>query len=560
MPSPVEKIKTDSDYLRGTLIQSLKDELTGAIAPDDTMVIKFHGSYQQDDRDVRAERLARKLEPDYSFMIRVRVPGGLLSATQWVVLDELASQQEIKTLKLTTRQAIQLHGILKGNLKKTIQGYHAVLLDSIAACGDVNRNVMCSPTPYQSVVQQEAMAFAAQISEHLLPQTRAYHEIWLDEERIFSGEEQIEPIYGKTYLPRKFKIALAIPPYNDTDVYANDIGLIAVEENGKLAGFNVVAGGGFGMTHNDTTTYPRLADELGFCTPEQTLAVCKEILTTQRDFGNREERKWARLKYTIDTMGVETFKAEVEKRCGFTLQQFRPVSFLHNSDVYGWHTDLSGKHFLVLYIEHGRVKDTPDYPLKKGLAALAQENICDFRLTGNQNLVLGNIESANIEKVKSILSEYGILQAQAQLSGIRKNSIACVALNTCSLAMAEAERYLPTLMSKIEPILDKYGLLEEDLNIRMTGCPNGCGRPYLGEIGFVGKAMGRYNLYLGAKHDGRRLNKLYKENINEDQILSHLEPLFSRYSTEREAGERFGDFVVRTGIVKATTHGTNFHE
>jgi sulfite reductase (NADPH) hemoprotein beta-component len=558
-PGPVEIIKDKSNYLRGTIEESLANALTAAIAADDTQLIKFHGSYQQDDRDIRAEREAKKLEHAFSFMIRVRMPAGLLTAEQWIAFDDIANKQEIQTLKLTTRQAIQFHGIVKWDLKRTMQEINQALMDSLAACGDVNRNVMCSPTPYQSVVHEEAFGYAAKISEHLLPQTRAYHEIWLDEEKIVSSETEIEPLYGKHYLPRKFKIALAVPPYNDTDVFANDIGLIAIEEKGRLAGFNIVAGGGMGMTHNEPQTYPRLADVLGFCAPEHILDVCYHIVGIQRDYGNRSERKLARMKYTIDRMGLDAFKAELHQRLGFSLEPARAYTFIHNGDEYGWHQDKDGKWFLTLFIEGGRVKDDEHYLLKTGLRQTAELKKCDFRLTGNQNLVLGNIKSEDKSLIIKTLSEYGIYQKLASLSGLRRHSIACVALNTCALAMAEAERYLPSLITKIEALLDKYGLLQQDIIIRMTGCPNGCGRPYLGEIGFVGKALGRYNLYLGAGHTGERLNKLYRENIDEPTILAELEPLIADYATRRQTDEPFGDFVIRAGYLRATTHGTNFH-
>lgn len=548
-PSAVELIKQKSRFLRGTIAESLADPTTGAIAEADTQLIKFHGSYQQDDRDVRAERDEKKLEPAYSFMIRVRMPGGYLTAAQWVAFDDIAQKQEFQTLKLTTRQAIQFHGVIKFNLKRTMQEINAALLDSIAACGDVNRNVMCSPNPYQSLSHEAALKVAADISDHLLPRTRAYYEIWLDEEKVAGGAEEIEPLYGKQYLPRKFKIAIAIPPYNDTDIFSNDIGLIAIEENGVLVGFNVAIGGGLGATHGDPRTYPRLGNLIGFVTPEQATEACFHIAAIQRDYGNREDRKLSRFKYTIDRLGLDFVKQELNQRLGYALAPLRPYQFLHNGDLYDWVQGTNGKWFKTLYIEHGRVKDSEGYPLKSGLRHLAERGLCDFRLTGNQNLTIGNIAPEDKVEVEALLQAFGIQAHQENLSGIRKFSIACVAFPTCTLAMAEAERYLPDLMTKIEALLEDFGLRDEQISIRMTGCPNGCGRPYLGEIGFVGKALGRYNLHLGADEKGERLNTLYRENIDEATILETLRLVLARYAQERQPNERFGNFVHRIGLV-----------
>ena len=547
-PSPVEQIKIKSNYLRGTIAEGLKDEATGAISADDTQLIKFHGSYQQFDRDLEAERKKQKLEPLFQFMIRSRTPAGIATADQWLVFDRLADEYGNGTLKLTTRQAFQWHGVLKKNLKATMQKINSTLIDTIAACGDVNRNVMATSNEGLSPLVREVAAFAKQISDHLLPKSTAYHEIWLDNKLLTDGQTDEEPILGKTYLPRKFKIALAIPPYNDTDVFANDLGLIAIGEGDKLLGFNVAIGGGMGMTFGMEETYPRLADLIGYVDKENILKVVEEIVKLQRDYGNRENRKLARFKYTIDRLGTNVVKEIIEQRSGIRFEDVRPYEFTQNGDVLGWLKGSDGKWFLGLFVEHGRVRDTSKVQLKSALRDLARIKVCDFRLTGNQGLVLGRIEENLKPHVENILAIYNVSYGEG-VSGIRKNAIACVALNTCSLAFAEAERYLPELNTKIESILKELDLTSEDILIRMTGCPNGCGRPFLGEIGLVGRAIGRYNLYLGAGFSGDRLNTLYKEMLDEEGILKELSVLLSRYANERQPGERFGDFTVRTGIV-----------
>ena len=544
--SDVERIKTESRYLRGRLIDSLADDITGAIHPDDTQVIKFHGSYQQDDRDIRAERQEQKLEPLYSFMLRVRMPGGVATPTQWLAMDELARTYGNNTLKLTTRQAFQLHGVLKRNLKATIQKMNSVALDTIAACGDINRNILCSTTPEQSAVWQRVYEDVKAVAELLLPKTRAYHEIWLDGEKVEGGES--EPIYGATYLPRKFKTAFVVPPVNDVDVFAHDMGFIAVVENGELLGYNVTVGGGLGSTHGDKTTYPRLASTLGFITPDKVLAVAEHIVTVQRDWGNRETRKWARLKYTIDRVGVDVFKAEVEKRANVVFAPTREFSFDTNTDRFGWTEGVNGTHHLTLRVEGGRVIDRPGELWLTGLREIAKIHRGDFRLTANQNLVIANVPSAQRAAIDALVLRYG-LNAYATFSKLRQRAIACVALPTCSLAFAEAERYLPEFSQKIEALLQKNGLLHLPLHLRITGCPNGCGRPWLSEIGLIGKAPGKYNLYLGGDQAGTRFNVLYKETLDEQQILSELDGLIARFARERKPQESFGDWVARNEIV-----------
>lgn len=553
----MEHIKNRSNYLRGTIKEGLADEITGAIAEDDTKLLKFHGSYMQDDRDIRDERRKQKLEPAYSFMIRVRVPGGTATADQWIAMDDISTEYANNTIKLTTRQAFQFHGILKRNLKSSMQSIHHAVMDSLAACGDVNRNVMCNPNPYQSGVHKEVDTLATKISDHLSPQTGAYHEIWLDDEKIVDTKEEVEPMYGKTYLPRKFKIGIAVPPSNDIDVYSQDIGLIAVIEDDQLVGFNVTVGGGMGMTHGDTKTYPQVGRLLGYFPKEEAVDVCEKILTIQRDYGNRENRKNARFKYTVDRLGVDFIREELNKRLGWEIEEAKPFEFKHNGDRYGW-TEGSGKWHFTLFIQNGRVKDTSDYKLKTALREIAEIHTGDFRLTPNQNLIIANVAKSKKQQIQKIIDQYGITDGE-HYTGLRRNSMACVAFPTCGLAMAESERYLPTLINKIEGLLDEAGLNEEEITIRMTGCPNGCARPALAEIAFIGKAPGKYNMYLGGGFNGNRLNKLFKENIGEDEILESLKPILIQYGKEKNDGEHFGDFVIRKGIIKEVQSGQDFH-
>ncbi|AID02820.1 NADPH-dependent assimilatory sulfite reductase hemoprotein subunit [Staphylococcus xylosus] len=554
----MERIKTDSDYLRGSIVEGLADRVTGAIAEEDTKLLKFHGSYMQDDRDIRDERRKQKLEPAYSFMIRVRAPGGASTAAQWIAMDDIANTYANNTIKLTTRQAFQFHGVLKHNLKQTMKDINQSLLDTLAACGDVNRNVMCNPNPYQSDVHSEVNQIASDISRHLSPKTQAYHEIWLDGEKVLdTSDEEPEPIYGKTYLPRKFKIGIAVPPSNDIDVYSQDIGLIAILENDELIGFNITVGGGMGMKHGDTATYPQVGRLIGYFPKEEVVDVCEKILTVQRDYGNREVRTNARFKYTVDRLGVDWIKNEINNRLGWKLEEARPYYFDDNGDRYGW-TEGSGQWHYTLFVQNGRVKDTEEYKLKTALRNIAEIHTGDFRLTPNQNLVIANVSADKKPEIEKIIAEYGITDGE-NYTGLRRNSMACVAFPTCGLAMAESERYLPSLISKIENLLDEAGLNEEEITIRMTGCPNGCARPALAEIAFIGKGPGKYNMYLGGGFTGDRLNKIYKENIGEAEILESLKPILIQYAKERNEGEHFGDFVVRAGIVEEVRDGQTFH-
>ncbi|MBE1441239.1 assimilatory sulfite reductase (NADPH) hemoprotein subunit [Paenibacillus sp. OAS669] len=563
-PSDVELLKRESNYLRGSLVESLSNRITGGLPELDNRLLKFHGSYMQDDRDLRNERQKQKLEPSFQFMLRVVTPGGVATSEQWQVIDELAEKYGSGSIRLTTRQAFQLHGVLKWNLKQTIRDINDALLTTLAACGDVSRNVMCNPNPYQSEVHSEVYHWSQQLTKHLAPRTPAYHEIWLDGEKVVDSleqngsQEEVEPIYGPVYLPRKFKIGIAVPPSNDVDVYSQDLGFIAIIEKGKLVGFNIAVGGGMGMTHGDTQTYPQLARVIGFCTPDRILDVAEKTVTIQRDYGNRSVRKYARFKYTIDRHGLDWFVDELHERLGWKLKPAREFRFDHTGDRYGWIKGKDGKWSLTLYIQSGRIADEEGYKLKTALREVAKIHTGDFRLTANQNLMIANISSQKKPKIQALLKEYGILESD-QLSALRRSALSCVALPTCGLAMAEAERYLPTLIEKLEPILEEAGLREQEINIRMTGCPNGCARPALGEIAFIGKSPGKYNMYMGAGFSGDRLSKLYRENIGEEDIIDILSPMIQHYAADRTEGEHFGDFVIRAGYVKAVTSGLDFH-
>ncbi|WP_145426045.1 assimilatory sulfite reductase (NADPH) hemoprotein subunit [Staphylococcus haemolyticus] len=554
----LEYLKDESNYLRGTIEQGLADPLTGAISDDDTKLLKFHGSYQQDDRDLRDERRKQKLEPAYSFMIRVRLPGGTATPEQWIAMDDISNNYANQTLKLTTRQAFQFHGILKRNLKTSMKKINESVLDTIAACGDVNRNTMCNPNPYQSHIHKEINDYATKISDHLLPKTNAYHEIWLDGEKVLDSSEEIEPMYGKKYLPRKFKIGIALPPSNDIDVYSQDIGLIGIVEDETLVGFNVTVGGGMGMTHGNTDTYPQVGRLAGFVPKEQVVDVCEKILTIQRDYGNRENRKNARFKYTVDRLGVDKVVEELNTRLGWEIEEPRDFEFEHNGDRLGWIEGDEGVWNYTLFIQNGRVKDTEDYQLKTALRKIAETHTGDFRLSPNQNLIIANVTPEKKEEIQNLIDQYGLTDGK-NYTGLRRNSMACVAFPTCGLAMAESERYLPSLISKIEDLLDEAGVDDEEITIRMTGCPNGCARPALAEIAFIGKAPGKYNMYLGGGFKGERLNKLYKENIGEQEILESLRPILMDYGKERLEGEHFGDFVIRSGVVAKVHGGQDFH-
>ncbi len=560
-PSDVEVIKLESNYLRGSLVETMENAITAGIPDDDNRLMKHHGSYMQDDRDLRNERQKQKLEPAYQFMLRVRAPGGVLTPKQWLTLDELSFKYGNETLRVTTRQAMQMHGILKWNMKNNIKEINDVLMDTLAACGDVNRNVMCNPNPYQSELHTEVYELSSELSDYLSPRTLAYHEIWLDGEKVIDTpktDEEVEPMYGEVYLPRKFKIGIAVPPSNDVDVYSQDLGFIAIVEDGKLQGFNVSVGGGMGMTHGDDETYPQLGRVIGFIPTAKVIEVAETIITIQRDYGNRSIRKNARFKYTIDARGLDWVKKELNDRLGWELEAAKPYEFHDNGDRLGWIKGTNDKWNLTLFIENGRIKDHEDYHLMTGLREIAKIHTGDFRLTPNQNVLIGNVSEENKAGIVALIEKYKLTDGK-NYSALKRNSMACVAFPTCGLAMAEAERYLPSLLEKIEVILEENGLREEEIVIRMSGCPNSCSRPALGEIGFIGKAPGKYNMYLGAGFAGQRLNKIYRENIGEVEILAELKPIIQHFAKERQEGEHFGDFVVRAEYVKAVNDGQEFH-
>jgi sulfite reductase (NADPH) hemoprotein beta-component len=551
-PSANERIKSESRFLRGTIADGLTRGETGSLADDDQQLTKFHGIYLQDDRDLRPERGRQKMEKAFIFMARLRVPGGVLTPQQWLAAERVARERGNGTLRLTTRQTIQFHGIIKSNLRIAIQGINDAMLDTIAACGDVNRNVTARVNPWQSASHATVAGLARAIGTHLLPKSRAWHEIWIDGEQQVGGEVEDEPIYGRTYMPRKFKIGVALPPDNDVDVFSQDLGFIAIEEGGHIVGYNVVAGGGMGMTHGEPDTFPRTGDVIGFCTPDQAVDVAEKVVTVQRDFGDRSDRKHARLKYTMERMGVAGFRAEVERRLGYALPDARPFVFTSNGDRFGWAQGDNGAWHYTLFVENGRVG--AQLP---GLHAIAELDIGRFIITPNQNLVLADIPACRKAEVEALLQSHDL---GAAVSGLRRNALACVALPTCGLALAESERYLPDLITRLEHGLEDAGLAQDDITIRMTGCPNGCARPYLSEIGLVGRTPGIYHLYIGGAFDGSRMNKLYRRDVDGDAIVAALTPLFHAYAEQRAAGETFGDFVIRTGYINPTTAGNRFHE
>ena len=560
--NPDETLKANSRQLRGTIAAGLAAELTAAVPGNDIKLMKFHGLYQQDDRDIRDERRRQKLEPAYTFMMRVRLPGGVCTPAQWLKIDALARAYGGETIRMTTRQTFQLHRILKQNLRSAIQGLREVLLDTKAACGDDSRGVMSAVNPHLSAMHAEVYRLAKQTSDHVIPKTGAYPEIWYGEEgapkeRTEDGSE--EPFYGRTYMPRKFKIGFAIPPSNDIDVYTQDLGFIAICENGELKGFNVAIGGGMGRTDQAPKTYPRLANVIGFIDVANLTATVDAVMSVQRDYGDRLDRAHARFKYTVDNKGVEWIKAEIENRLGFALAPARPYQFTSNGDTTGWVRGDDGREHYTLFIENGRIANGKEVRLMDALREIALVHKGTFRLTPNQNLTIAEVAPEARPEIDTLLDKHGLRIRHAP-SGLRRNSMACVALPTCGLAMAESERYLPGLIDKIDKILAAHGLGEESITLRMTGCPNGCARPYVAEIAMTGRAPGKYNLYLGGGFHGQRLNKMYLENVGEQAILDALEPIIARYARERQPGERFGDFVIRAGYVPEVTEGRHFND
>ncbi|OUS23347.1 sulfite reductase subunit beta [Thalassotalea sp. 42_200_T64] len=555
-----ERIKGESKHLRGTIAADLNDDITGGFTSDNFQLIRFHGMYQQDDRDFRAERTKQKLEPLHNVMLRARMPGGVITPTQWLAIDKFADEHtSYGSIRLTTRQTFQFHGVLKPNIKLMHQTLNSIGIDSIATAGDVNRNVLCTSNPVESVLHQQAYEWATKISEHLLPKTRAYAEVWLDGEKVEeTAGQEVEPILGSTYLPRKFKTTVVIPPDNDIDVHANDLNFVAISDGENLVGFNVLVGGGLAMTFGDDSTYPRRADDFGFIELKDTLAFAEAVVTTQRDWGNRINRKNAKTKYTLDRVGIETFKTEVENRTGVKFADSRPYEFTNRGDKIGWVEGIDGKHHLTLFIENGRIKDNADASLKSGVKAIAEIHQGDFRMTANQNLIVASVAADQKAIIEQIAIEHGLIDASQ--SQQRQNSMACVAFPTCPLAMAEAERFLPEYVTQIEGLLAKHNISDEHIIFRVTGCPNGCGRALLAEIGLVGRGPDKYNMYLGGNIAGTRVPKLYQDNISSAQVLTHMDELIGLWVANRNDNECFGDFVIRHGIVsEVKVSSRDFH-
>ena len=543
-PSHNEVLKENSPTLAGTIAQTLADPEADKFSKDDSQFLKFHGIYQQDDRD------NRKGGKKFMFMVRGRIPGGILPADLYLAYDKLADQYGNQTLRITTRQSFQFHGVIKSGLGKVIKGINDAMADTLAACGDVSRNVMSPPTPATNGVREAALEDCRRVSDALLPVTPSYVDIWVEGVKLDLNEKHEgfeDPLYGKTYLPRKFKTAFAIPPLNDTDVFTNCLGFIAVEENGELIGYNLVVGGGQGRTHNNTKTYPRCGDVVGFFTPDKIIEVAKSVLTVHRDFGDRSDRKHARLKYVLEEKGVDWFRSELEKRTGFSLDPAREYQFESQGDLFGWHEQTDGNLFLGLHVSTGRVKDADGSQLKSALRKIVEEFRTEVRLTPSQNLLLTGIDAANKDAITQILADHGVT-ADKQSTALQRASIACPALPTCGLALAESERYLPDLIDQIEGALNESGLNGEEIVIRMTGCPNGCARPYMAELGFVGKSPKKYQIYVGGSEKSIRLNTLWKDTVLEEDIVNELKPLFERFKAERNDGERFGDWCHRVVV------------
>lgn len=547
-----EVIKQANPTLAGSIGATLADPATDRFSEDDCQFLKFHGIYQQDDRD------KRKTGKYYMFMVRGRLPGGVCPADQYLVFDRLATDHANNTLRITSRQGFQFHGIVKTGLGPLMKGINDALMTTLAACGDVNRNVMAPSTPATSPLVERVLDDARALSNALLPKTRAYHQIWVEGQPLNltdADPEFVDPLYGKTYLPRKFKAAFAIPPLNDIDLLTNDLGYIAIIENGQLLGYNLAAGGGLGMSHGNAQTFPRVADIIGFLTPDQVIEVGKGVLTIHRDFGDRTNRKHARLKYVLEEKGPIWFREELERRLGFKLQDAKPYKFTQQGDLFGWHKQHDGNSFLGLFVETGRIKDTPAVQLKTALRKVVEQFRTEVRLTPSQNLILANVAADKIAAINKVLAEHGVA-VENQATPLRAASMACPALPTCGLALAESERIMPDMLSRIEDLLKEIGLPNEEIIVRMTGCPNGCARPYMAEIGFVGKAPNKYQIYLGGNEASTALNRLFRENVKGEDVLTELRPVLTRFAAERQPGERFGQWCERNGVAQGPSAKT----
>lgn len=545
--SKSEQLKVASNFLHGTIAESLAEGGT-RFSEDDLQLLKFHGSYQQDDRDLRPARKAAGLDKAYSFMVRSRIPGGALTSEQFEVLDDIAQRYGNGSVRLTTRQSVQLHGVLKGDLRATIASINASLLSTLAACGDVNRNVMACSAPLPGRPHEQMTALARTLALALAPRTKAYHEIWIDGEKaVSSQEEDVEPMYGASYMPRKFKIGVALDTDNCIDIYTQDIGYVAHVENGDIFGYTLLIGGGMGATHGKAETYPRLATPLCFIPVGEEVELAKTILSVQRDYGDRQNRKHARMKYVVEERGTAWFLAQVEERLGRTLAPPREFTFPRADDHLGWHRQADGRWFFGLSILNGRVIDTA----RNRVAGALRETIARFRpnlrITPQQNLIIGDIADEARAQLESLLVEHGLVTDVAKL-GIERSAMACPALPTCGLAVAESERTFPALLAEIEAVLRDLGIDEEPPTIRMTGCPNGCARPRMGHIGIVGRSAGLYDVLVGGDRPNTRMNALYKSAVKRDALAETLRPLFALWRDERIGDEDFGDFCYRIGV------------
>jgi sulfite reductase (NADPH) hemoprotein beta-component len=544
-----ELLKQRVPTLAGNIAATLADPAVEKFSEDDEQFIKFHGIYQQDDRDLR------KTGKKWLVMIRGRIPGGIMTSAQWKVFDELATQYGNNTLRVTTRQSIQFHGVVKQGLGPIIKRINESMLSTLAACGDVNRNVTASPTPATTRAREEVIADARRVMDALAPRTPAYHAIWVDNVQLNLDAPEntafTDPLYGQTYLPRKFKTSFVIPPVNDMDVFTNDLGFIAVVEGDRLLGYNLAVGGGLGRSHGNEQTYPRLADVIGFVTRDRVLDVARAVLTIHRDFGDRANRKHARLKYVVEERGVAWMTAEVNRRANGALTGVRRFEFTSTGDLYGWHRAVDDSLFLTLFVQTGRIKDVEGHALKTALRQVAEKfPHVEFRLSANQNVILANIPPADRGAIDALLAGHGVKTAD-QTSILHAASMACPSLPTCGLGLAESERALPGFINRIEKLAAEVGVAGEEIIIRSTGCPNGCARPYMAEIAFVGKAPGKYQLWLGGDVSGQRLNRVYKDVIKEADLEAELRPLLTRWKNERVTGERFGDFATRVLLPEA---------
>jgi len=537
-----EGLKERSPRLAGTIAQALADPAADHFSDDDYEFLKFHGVYQQDDRD------KRKIAKHYMLMVRTKTPGGVMNAAQYLVCDQLGSQYGNQTLRITTRQDLQFHGILKSNLRATIHDLNQTLVTTMGACGDVVRNVMASPTPVQDALGEQILATARALSLQMTPASTSYPSIWIDGNELeLNAEASVappDPLYGRHFLPRKFKIAFATPPLNDVDIFTNDLGYVAIVEGGKIAGYNVLAGGGLGASHGNAATYPRLADVVGFATPDQIEEVARAVVGVHRDFGDRTNRKHARLKYVIEERGLAWFREELGKRLGAPLPPAKPFEFTRQGDQFGWRKQRDGRWFLGLFVENGRVKDVAGRAFKTAVREVVERYLPGVRFTPTQNLLLTDILEADRPGVEAVLAGHGVA-VDGGFSRTRGASMACPALPTCGLALAESERVMPDIITAVEGLLAEFGLQDEEIAMRMTGCPNGCARPYTAELGLVGKAPNKYQIYLGGNEGCTRLNRLFRDGVKGEDLMTELRPVVARFQQERLPGERFGDFCQR---------------